>query len=940
MLIAIVSVNAQSISVTSNGFVYTQNFNSLPSSGTSAKSVLPNGWYTYFNPTGSAKDSIQTTAGSATAAGFYSVGAAANSERALATLISNANAPMYIGVKCVNNTGSTITAVQVSYKMEQWRRGNNTASHPDTLIAEYNVGSDSIHTGTWTVGLGLSAVSINSTTTVGSLDGNTISQTVSTTLSSLNIPNGATFWLRFNDYNIFGNDDILAVDDLSATFTTGSLPACTTPTSIPTTMSFSNITATSAKVTYNNATPKPDGYAAFIGTVKVGGNPSTFNGTSFVEGNSYTLSSNSYKCINFDGDTTMTASGLTANTKYYVLVTSFNNACTGGPNYATSYKVDSFTTQQLSTDCTQPNGASSFTKTDSTNSTITVKWTNPANADSVMVLIAPSTVGFVTVRDSAAYPVNSTITSSNGVLATVKYRGTDSSFTFSALATDTYYKIFVVTFNNKNCTNGPNYATVNARTFGTAGGVPNTDCTQPSGVSNATVLQTDSTTTSVTITYTLPANADSVMLLIAPTSVGSITIRDSIYYAVGASIASTTATPAVVKYRGTASTFTFTGLTAATLYKVFIYTFNNIGCTNGPNYASGPSTKTIKTDGSTCAAPDTIIGGVTVGTITNNSIAGSVTPAVNASGYVVVYSKKSFLVAPTDSITYSVGQLITKVNGTFIDSSYVGYVGSSPNFTITGLNPGTKYYFAVIPYASCSYGPNYNVKIANSNKNSATTLGGTPSCNAPDTIIGGVTVGTITTNSIAGSVTPAVNASGYVVVYSKKSFLVAPTDSITYTLGQLITKVNGTFIDSSYVGYVGSSPNFTITGLSPGTKYYFAVIPYSSCTYGPNYNIKIANSNKNSATTLLTTGIRNNTNQVAVKLFPNPTKSILNVEFEKNSIGNTNVIIFDNVGRSVYSNSYNINNQLQINLPTLAKGIYIINLENKDFTAVKTFIVE
>ena len=802
MLIAIVSVNAQSISVTSNGFVYTQNFNSLPSSGTSAKSVLPNGWYTYFNPGGSAKDSIQTTAGSATAAGFYSVGAAANSERALGTLISNANAPMYIGVKCVNNTGSTITAVQISYKMEQWRRGNNTAAHPDTLIAEYNVGSDSIHTGTWTVGLGLSAVSINSTATVGSLDGNTISQTVSTTLSSLNIPNGATFWLRFNDYNIFGNDDILAVDDLSATFTTGSLPACTTPTGIPTTMSFTNITATSAKVTYNNATPKPDGYAAFIGTVKVGGNPSTFNGTSFVEGNSYTLSSNSYKCINFDSDTTMTASGLTANTKYYVLVTSFNNACTGGPNYATSYKVDSFTTQQLSTDCTQPSSSTGFVKTDSTNTTISVKWTNPTNADSVMVLIAPSTVGFVTVRDSATYPVNSTITSSNGVLATVKYRGTDSSFVFTGLTAATYYKIFIVPFNNKNCTNGPNYGSVNAKNFATAGGVPNTDCAQPSGVSN---LRLDSTATTITVRYTLPT-ADSVMILYAPISVGFITIRDSAYYAVGSTIASSNATPATVAYRGKDSSFTITGLTLNTVYKVFVVTFNNKNCTNGPNYAN-PATKTVKTasvNGTDCTQP-------------------------------------------------------SGVTNLRLDSTAT---------TIT-----VRYTLPTADSVMILYAP--------------------------------ISVGFITIR-----------------------------DSAYYAVGSTIASSNAT---PATVAYRGTDSVFTITGLSASTVYKIFVVTFNnkSCTNGPNY----ANPATKTVKTFVTS-VRNNTNQVALRLFPNPTTNILNLEFEKNAVGNTNVTIFDNVGRNVYSNSYNINNQLQINLPSLAKGIYIINLENKDFTAVKTFIVE
>lgn len=119
-------------------------------------------------------------------------------------------------------------------------------------------------------------------------------------------------------------------------------------------------------------------------------------------------------------------------------------------------------------------------------------------------------------------------------------------------------------------------------------------------------------------------------------------------------------------------------------------------------------------------------------------------------------------------------------------------------------------------------------------------------------------------------------------------------------------------------------------------KIFIVTFKNKNCTNGPNYSGLATTTVK----TKTVTGIRNNTNQVAIKLFPNPTTNILNVEFEKNAVGNTNVTIFDNVGRNVFANSYNVNNQLQINLPDLAKGLYIINIENKDFKSVKTFIVE
>ncbi|MEZ5055073.1 MAG: hypothetical protein R2807_10000 [Chitinophagales bacterium] len=75
-----------------------------------------------------------------------------------------------------------------------------------------------------------------------------------------------------------------------------------------------------------------------------------------------------------------------------------------------------------------------------------------------------------------------------------------------------------------------------------------TDCIQPTGVSTTSMVL-DSTASTITIKFTMPANADSVMVLAAPISVGFLTIRDSVFYAVGSTIASSSATPATVYYR-------------------------------------------------------------------------------------------------------------------------------------------------------------------------------------------------------------------------------------------------------------------------------------------------------------------------------------------------------------------------------------------------------
>ena len=120
------------------------------------------------------------------------------------------------------------------------------------------------------------------------------------------------------------------------------------------------------------------------------------------------------------------------------------------------------------TDCTQPTGVSttSIVKLDSTMTTISIKWKNPTNADSIMILAGVNnTLGYVTIHDSAYYAVGAVIPGSG---ATVYYRGTDSTVVLTGLQANTVYKIMIVPFNNKACNHGPNYANIAITSIKTA----------------------------------------------------------------------------------------------------------------------------------------------------------------------------------------------------------------------------------------------------------------------------------------------------------------------------------------------------------------------------------------------------------------------------------------------------------------------------------------
>jgi len=209
------SVNAAgTVSLSTIGVAYTQDFNTLVSTGTS--SAVPNGWA--FAESGTnANTTYSAGTGSSTAGDTYSFGSSAvPTDRAFGTLQSGTLIPT-IGASFTNSSGNTITSLTIAYTGEQWRCGQ-TGRGADRLDFQYSTDAASLTTGTWTTVATLSFASPNDAT-VGALDGNAAGNrtAISGTITGLSIPDGATFWIRWNDFNATGSDDGLGVDDFSLT---------------------------------------------------------------------------------------------------------------------------------------------------------------------------------------------------------------------------------------------------------------------------------------------------------------------------------------------------------------------------------------------------------------------------------------------------------------------------------------------------------------------------------------------------------------------------------------------------------------------------------------------------------------------------------------------------------------------------------------------------
>jgi len=193
---------------------YSQNFNSLISSGTTtwANGSTLSGWYTSRTGNGT---SIIADAGSSTSGNLYSYGTTNNPDRALGSVGSGnaAAGDFFWGSRFFNDTGSTISTLYINYAGEQWR---NSAAAAQTVDFQYQLGATSLNAGSWTDFNPLDFTSPVTGGAVGERDGNlsTNRTFLSGTLSGLSLAAGQEIWLRWSDSNHTGNDHGLAIDDV------------------------------------------------------------------------------------------------------------------------------------------------------------------------------------------------------------------------------------------------------------------------------------------------------------------------------------------------------------------------------------------------------------------------------------------------------------------------------------------------------------------------------------------------------------------------------------------------------------------------------------------------------------------------------------------------------------------------------------------------------
>ena len=456
--------------------------------------------------------------------------------------------------------------------------------------------------------------------------------------------------------------------------------------------------------------------------------------------------------------------------------------------------------------CTTPvNQPSAMVLGSVTTNSIAGSFTSATGADAYLVVRSSSTLLTSNPIDGNLYSAGNSL--GGGIVVA---NSSSSSFTATGLNSGTNYYFFVFSVKSISCSGGPKYLTANPLTGNATTTLP--ACAAPSAQPTAFSFA-NAVSTSISGSFSASGANEYLVVMSAASTISAAPVNGIVYNSGDAFGGGTVIT------RGTATSFSATGLNSNTTYYFFIFALNNTACTGGPVYlTASPLSGSQTTLYPSCVTPLAQSSAFTSSS-TYNSIDGSFAAVPGTDGYLVLMSTVSSLTSnPVNGTIYTAGNSLG--GGTVISA------GANLSFTATGLNANSTYYFFVYSYnnSACSGGPLY-LTPSPLTGNQATTIS---PCAAPPQQPTAISFSSVTASSINGSFTTA-GADEYLVLMTTNSSLSAnPTDGIIYN--------SNDNIGGAIVVQRGVSSSFSLSGLSAATAYYVFVFSLNSnCSGGPVY---------------------------------------------------------------------------------------------------------
>lgn len=213
------SVPAQvSITTLGPGGAYTQDFSALGIANfplTDNTSIT--GVYAFRQVGNAIPNIFVADNGSSTAAEFKNYGSTADPDRALGSLADTATTgALFYGIRFQNDTGTTITSIEVRYTGEQWRDSSGTAGGFTFAYRQDSGDITDLFSGSYTAVGSLDFITPTNTGAGIALDGNAAANREAIISSfAVNIPPGQEVMLRWTDFDDASPvDQGIAIDDV------------------------------------------------------------------------------------------------------------------------------------------------------------------------------------------------------------------------------------------------------------------------------------------------------------------------------------------------------------------------------------------------------------------------------------------------------------------------------------------------------------------------------------------------------------------------------------------------------------------------------------------------------------------------------------------------------------------------------------------------------
>jgi hypothetical protein len=274
-------------------------------------------------------------------------------------------------------------------------------------------------------------------------------------------------------------------------------------------------------------------------------------------------------------------------------------------------------------------------------------------------------------------------------------------------------------------------------------------------------------------------------------------------------------------------TFTFaqTNSTSAVTYRIYCYA-EAAGGSGGPGDGTGNDIVVNGTVNSisACTTPTSQASAIGSSNVTTTTVDLSWTAGATAAGTLVsLRQTATAITAPTSGTNYTANTAWGSA-GLIDANNRVVYKNTGTSVTgISGLTAGTQY--TATPHAYNGSGTNVCFNTTNPESFDFYTLANEPASHASFTSCGASTVTSITVNFAAAG---TISASGYLIIYRQGAAPTGvPTDGTIYGAAAVIgDSTVGTYVNSTI------TTSATISGLSGGTSYIFALIPWNA-TAGP-----------------------------------------------------------------------------------------------------------